>query len=49
MGIYNVLGWRSCHVCGLELNRDHNPAINIKNSAVGHPVEYKKHRISPMQ
>jgi putative transposase len=30
--------WHSCHHCGLELDRDHNAAINIKQRAVGHPV-----------
>jgi len=39
--------WHSCHVCGLELSRDHNAAINIKHSAVGHPVEYKKAQDTP--
>jgi len=27
--------WHSCHVCGLELDRDVNAAINIRNIAVG--------------
>ncbi|NJL42468.1 MAG: transposase [Pseudanabaena sp. SU_2_4] len=27
--------WHSCHVCSLELDRDVNAAINIKNIAVG--------------
>ncbi|MEN9232081.1 MAG: transposase, partial [Thermostichus sp. DG02_5_bins_236] len=40
--------WHSCHVCGLELSRDHNAAINIKHSAVGHPVEYKKAQDTPV-
>ncbi|MFM7447327.1 MAG: zinc ribbon domain-containing protein, partial [Leptolyngbyaceae cyanobacterium] len=30
--------WHSCHHCGLELDRDHNAAINIKYRAVGHSV-----------
>lgn len=30
--------WHSCHLCGCELDRDHNAAINIRNRAVGHPV-----------
>uniref|UniRef100_B8HQZ2 Transposase, IS605 OrfB family n=1 Tax=Cyanothece sp. (strain PCC 7425 / ATCC 29141) TaxID=395961 RepID=B8HQZ2_CYAP4 len=30
--------WHSCHVCGLELDRDENAARNIKLRAVGHPV-----------
>lgn len=30
--------WHSCHVCGLELDRDVNAAINIKNIAVGQTV-----------
>ncbi|NJO41132.1 MAG: transposase [Cyanobacteria bacterium RU_5_0] len=30
--------WHSCLHCGLELDRDHNAAINIKYRAVGHPV-----------
>jgi putative transposase len=30
--------WHSCHVCGLELDRDVNAAINIKNLAVGRTV-----------
>jgi putative transposase len=30
--------WHSCPHCGLELDRDHNAAINIKQRGVGHPV-----------
>jgi putative transposase len=30
--------WHRCHVCGLELDRDVNAAINIKNIAVGRTV-----------
>jgi putative transposase len=30
--------WHSCHVCGLELDRDVNAAINVKNIAVGRTV-----------
>ena len=30
--------WHSCHVCRLELDRDVNAAINIKNIAVGRTV-----------
>lgn len=30
--------WHTCLVCELELDRDHNAAINIKHLAVGHPV-----------
>lgn len=30
--------WHSCSHCGLELDRDHNAAIIIKQRAVGHPV-----------
>lgn len=36
--------WHSCS-CGVELDRDINAAINIKNLAVGHPVS-KAHRVS---
>lgn len=27
--------WHSCHICGLELDRDVKDAINLKNIAVG--------------
>jgi putative transposase len=30
--------WHSCHLCGLELDRDVNAAINVKNFAVGRTV-----------
>jgi putative transposase len=30
--------WHSCHVCSLELDRDVNAAINVKNLAVGRTV-----------
>ena len=30
--------WHSCHLCGWELDRDVNAAINIKNFAVGRTV-----------
>ena len=31
--------WHSCPNCGCELDSDHNAAINIKQRAVGHPVQ----------
>jgi putative transposase len=37
--------WHSCHVCGLELERDVNAAINVKNLAVGRTVN-KAQRVS---
>ncbi len=37
--------WHSCHVCGLELDRDVNAAINVKNLAVGRTVN-KAQRVS---
>jgi putative transposase len=36
--------WHSC-LCGVELSRDHNAAINIRNLAAGHPAS-KAHRVS---
>jgi putative transposase len=30
--------WHSCHLCGLELGRDVNAAINVNNFAVGRTV-----------
>jgi putative transposase len=30
--------WHSCPHCGLELDRDHNAAVRIRNRAVGQPV-----------
>jgi len=30
--------WHSCHVCGIELDRDVNAAINVKNLALGRRV-----------
>ncbi len=35
--------WHSC-LCGVSLSRDHNAAINVLNSAEGHPV-LKAHRL----
>ncbi len=37
--------WHSCSNCGCELDRDHNAAINIKYSAVGHSVD--KAQVTP--
>ena len=37
--------WHSCYVCGLELDRDVNAAINVKNLAVGRTVN-KAQRVS---
>ncbi|XZN90021.1 MAG: RNA-guided endonuclease TnpB family protein [Microcoleus sp.] len=37
--------WHSCYVCGLELDRDVNAAINVKNLAVGQTVN-KAQRVS---
>ena len=34
--------WHSCSNCGLELDRDHNAAMNIKQRSVGHPVKAEK-------
>jgi putative transposase len=31
--------WHSCPHCGAEYDRDHNAAKNIKQRAVGHPVQ----------
>ncbi len=30
--------WHSCHLCGRELDRDVNAAINVKNFALGRTV-----------
>lgn len=30
--------WHSCHLCGWELDRDVDAAINVKNFAVGRTV-----------
>ncbi len=37
--------WHSCANCGCEIDRDHNAAINIRNLAVGLPVN--KAQITP--
>ncbi|MFS8892460.1 RNA-guided endonuclease InsQ/TnpB family protein [Synechococcus sp. R55.2] len=39
--------WHSCSHCGLELERDHHAAINIKHRAVGHPVLFASAGRSP--
>lgn len=31
--------WHSCPHCGLEIDRDHNAALNVKLRGVGHPLQ----------
>lgn len=40
--------WHSCHVCGLELDRDVNAAINVKNLAVGRTVNKAQRVTEPI-